>query len=262
MATRLTRFLTRRIGRLERALEKQRRFASEVSHELRNPIAGLRARLEEAQLYPDQTSMDELVEEALHDVRRLEAIVTDLRLLSQAEATNGDNGSGGRKPEVMDLAELVASELAHRPDQLAAGQALEPGVTVTGVRGEIARVLANLLDNAQRHAKRKVVVEACRNGDSAELIVSDDGDGIAAADREKIFQRFVRLDASRERDRDGTGLGLGISREIAHAHHGTLEVGESTSGGARFVLRLPLTRVTPADGSRRNEPLQNHPAQH
>lgn len=239
------------------SLGKQRRFVFDASHELRNPLAGLRVRLEEAQRHPDQTTLDDLVEQALHDIHRLEAIVTDMLLLSRAEA-NGDvngngngngngSGNGARKPEAFDLAELVAGELTHRPDRLATERALQPGVTVMGIRGELARVLANLLDNAQRHVKRKVTVEVCRSGDNAELIVSDDGDGIAVADRERIFQRFVRLDASRERDRGGTGLGLAISREIAHVHHGTLDVGESALGGARFVLRLPLTHVPPTD---------------
>jgi signal transduction histidine kinase len=222
------------------SLGRQRRFVFDASHELRNPLAGLRIRLEEARQHPDQTAWDDLIEHALHDIHRLEAIVTDMLRLSRAEA-NGSGGSGARKYEAIDLAEMVAAEITQRPNRLAIERTLRPGVTVMGVRGELARVLANLLDNAQRHLKRKVTVEVRRSGDNAELIVSDDGDGIAAADRERIFQRFVRLAASRERDRSGTGLGLAISREIAHAHHGTLDVGESALGGARFVLRLPLT---------------------
>ena len=262
LVTRLTQFLTRRIGRLERALENQHRFASDVCHELRNPIAGLRTRLEEAQLHPDQISKDELIDQALHDVGRLETIVTDLLVLSRAEAANGanGNGNGGRRLERVDLAELVTKELAHRPDRLATERALDPGVAVMGVHGEIARVLANLLDNAQRHANRMVRVEARRDGGSAELIVSDDGDGIDPADREKIFERFVRLAASRERDRGGTGLGLGISREIAHTHPGTLEAGESSSGGARFVLRLPLARPASPTAPYHTGHRQKHPA--
>ncbi|HEX6467689.1 MAG TPA: HAMP domain-containing sensor histidine kinase [Streptosporangiaceae bacterium] len=233
------------------SLGKQRRFVFDASHELRNPLAGLRIRLEEARQHPDQTALDDLIEHALHDIHRLEAIVTDMLLLSRAEANgNGNgNGSGARNYEALDLAEMVASEISHRPNRLAVERILHPGVTVMGVRGELARVLANLLDNAQRHLKRKVTVEVRRRGDNAELVVSDDGDGIAAADRERIFQRFVRLAASRERDRGGTGLGLAISREIAHAHHGTLDAGESALGGARFVLRLPLTQTPCPAGS-------------
>lgn len=243
---RLSRSITGTMGRLEQALQQQRRFASDASHELRNPIAGLRARLEEAQLYPDETCVADVVEQALRDVDRLEAIVTDLLLLSRIEAnghTNGNgrcNGNGHRKLEAVDLAELVSTEVCRRVDRVTDDLRLEPGVTVTGVRTELCRVLANLMDNAQRHAGHAVEVEVRRNGNFAELIVSDDGDGIAEADREQIFERFTRLDASRKRDHGGTGLGLPIARDIAHAHHGTLGVGDSDTGGARFVLRLPL----------------------
>ncbi|MFI7639370.1 sensor histidine kinase [Nonomuraea sp. NPDC049400] len=239
--TRLTRSVTRCMGRLEQALQQQRRFAAEVSHELRNPIAGLRVRLEEAQLHPGQTCVEDLIEHALDDVHRLEAIVTDLLLLSRIEATGSESRhNGARKPEAVDLAELVASETFRRVDRLSNKLRLEPGVMVMGIRNELTRVLANLLDNAQRHAMSEVEIEVRRNGAGAELIVSDDGDGIAEADQKRIFERFVRLDASCKRDRDGTGLGLAITREIAHAHRGTIEAGRSASGGARFVLRLPL----------------------
>lgn len=245
---RLSRSITGTMGRLEQALQQQRRFASDASHELRNPIAGLRARLEEAQMYPDETCVEDVVEHALRDVDRLEAIVTDLLLLARIEANghaNGNengkcNGNGHRKMETVDLAELASSEVARRLDRITNDLRLEPRVTVTGVRGELNRVLTNLVDNAQRHADHAVKVEVRRNGTFAELIVSDDGDGIAEADRERIFERFTRLDASRKRDHGGTGLGLPIARDIALAHHGTLEVGESDTGGARFVLRLPL----------------------
>ncbi|MFC5754577.1 sensor histidine kinase [Actinomadura rugatobispora] len=240
--TRLTRSVARCMGRFEQALRRQRRFASDASHELRGPITGLRARLEEARLHPDQTRMDDLIEDTLSDVKRLESIITDMLMLSRFEATGSENGNGGRKVKAIDLAELVASEVARRPDRLANELRLEPGVIVMGARGELAQVLANLLDNAQRHADSTVTIGVRRDGDGAELIVSDDGDGIDAADRERIFKRFVRLDASRERDSGGTGLGLAICREIAHAHHGTLEVGGSAGGGARFVLRLPCAR--------------------
>ncbi|MFI7131084.1 sensor histidine kinase [Nonomuraea sp. NPDC050153] len=240
--TRLTRSVTRCMGRLEQALRQQRRFASEVSHELRNPIAALRVRLEEAQLHPRQARMDDLIEQTLTDVDRLETIVTDLLLLSRIEATGSENRyNGARMPEAIDLAELVSSECFRRVDRLGNKLRLTPGVMVMGIRNELVRVLTNLLDNAQRHAMREVEVEVSHNGHSAELTVSDDGDGIAEVDRKRIFERFVRLDASYQRDRNGTGLGLAISREIAHAHHGTLEVGRAASGGARFVLRLPLS---------------------
>jgi signal transduction histidine kinase len=104
---------------------------------------------------------------------------------------------------------------------------------------QLIRVLDNLLANAQRHAETAVDVTVERDGDEVVVAVADDGPGIAPADRERIFERFVRLDDSRRRDPGGSGLGLAISRDIAHAHNGSLKV-EDSPQGARFGLRLPL----------------------
>ncbi|WP_433445340.1 sensor histidine kinase [Nonomuraea sp. CA-141351] len=103
-----------------------------------------------------------------------------------------------------------------------------------------------MLDNAQRHAQRMVEVRVSRTGGSAEMTVADDGEGIVKSERERIFQRFTRLDAARRIDHKGTGLGLAIARDIAQAHMGTLHATESATGGACFVLRLPLASGKPA----------------
>ncbi|MGH3388510.1 MAG: sensor histidine kinase [Actinomadura sp.] len=233
---RLARVINDTLLRVERALEQQRQFTSDVSHELRTPLSGLRAELEGAQLYPEQTDLHEVLDAALTDVGRIQAIVTDMLLLARTEA------NAPRPQEPVDLAELVRTQVARRADRHPVRLRLEPTVTVNASRGLLARVLANLLDNAQRHANRLVLVEVCRSDRTAELIVSDDGEGVAEADRERIFQRFTRLDSARSRQEGGTGLGLAIARNIAQIHHGTLHVGDATSGGARFVLRLPLDR--------------------
>ncbi|GAA3846653.1 hypothetical protein GCM10022226_82860 [Sphaerisporangium flaviroseum] len=220
--------------RMEQVLATQRQFASDASHELRTPVAGLRAQLEEAKMRPQDTDLDQLLDRTLGDVDRLQAILTDLLLLAKI---------GGGTPNAMedvDLAESVRMEVSRRSDRLPVQLRLAPGVVVKAVDTQIARVLTNLLDNAQRHARRLVFVEVRRDRESAELVVADDGDGIAEADRERIFERFTRLDASRCRDRGGTGLGLAIVRDIARAHGGTIEVGVSHAGGARFTVRLPL----------------------
>ncbi|RCG26503.1 sensor histidine kinase [Sphaerisporangium album] len=228
-------------GRMEEVLAQQRRFASDASHELRTPVAGLRVQLEEARMYPEETDLRELVDHSLRDVDRLQAIISDLLLLARV------GGGEPRARDDVDLAESVHMEVSRRKDRLPTQLRLAPGVVVKAVDTQIARVLTNLLDNAQRHAKRLVLVEVCRDETHAELIVTDDGDGIAEADRERIFERFTRLDASRCRDKGGTGLGLAIVRDIARAHDGTIEVGTSHAGGARFVLRLPLAASATGD---------------
>jgi signal transduction histidine kinase len=220
--------------RAEQALERQRQFTSDASHELRTPLAGLRVQLEEAHLYPDATSLPDLLERALNDIDRLEAITTDLLLLTRV----GVNTANAL--ERMDLAELAETEIARRADRLPTGYDLESGVVVDAVHAQISRVLANLLDNAQRHARRTVRVQVGRHGHHAELAVADDGPGVAEPDRERIFERFTRCDTARDRDTGGTGLGLAIARDIAVAHKGSLHVEDSPSGGARFVLRVPL----------------------
>ncbi|MEV0389471.1 HAMP domain-containing sensor histidine kinase [Nonomuraea sp. NPDC050643] len=229
----LARSVNSTLARLERSAEQQRQFASDASHELRTPIAGLRAQLESAQLYPEETDVRALVEGALRDTDRLEAIITDLLLLARI----GSRVDVAR--ERIDLAGLVRQELAVRNDKVPVRAELAEGVAVEGVRVQLARVLTNLLDNAQRHAESRVLVTVTlEGGETAVLAVENDGVEISAEDRDRIFERFTRLDAARSRDTGGTGLGLAIARDVAMAHRGQICV-EDCEGGARFVLRLP-----------------------
>jgi signal transduction histidine kinase len=217
----------------ERALAQLSRFTSDASHELRTPLAGLRILVEEAQLHPCDTELPQLLDEALSDIDRLQTITGDLLLLSGLEAGIPVDRN------LIDLSHLVKEEIGLRMDRIPVLLRLETGTTVRACRIQMARVLINLLDNAQRHATHVVQVEVHRQDAMAELTVSDDGAGIPKADRERIFERFTRLDAARCRDQGGSGLGLAIARDIAHAHRGTLTACCSPLGGARFVLRLP-----------------------
>ncbi|MFI6602654.1 sensor histidine kinase [Nonomuraea sp. NPDC050536] len=228
----LARSINGTLARLERSAEQQRQFASDASHELRTPIAGLRAQLESAQLYPEDTDITILVESALRDTDRLEAIITDLLLLARI---------GSRVDVVkerVDLAGLVREELSGRDDKHPVRVAVTDGVIVEGVRLQLARLLTNLLDNAERHAESQVSVEVAQVDGTAILTVENDGSQIAPKDRDRIFERFTRLDAARSRDAGGTGLGLAIARDVALAHRGTITAEESRLG-PRFVLRLP-----------------------
>ncbi|GIH29689.1 hypothetical protein Aph01nite_79990 [Acrocarpospora phusangensis] len=228
--------LTQAKEELEEVSCRQRRFASDVSHELRNPVAALRAELEDAQLDPARARLPDLLRSSLRQVVRLQAIIDDLLWLSRVRAR------GSAERQRLDLAALVRTEISQRADRLPVLVDLTLGATVAAVPSQIGRLLANLLDNAQRHSAKLVRVEVRATQAVVELVVSDDGPGIAAADRERVFHRFIRLDDARRLDGDGTGLGLAIARDIAHAHQGTLRVEESAGGGARFVLRLPQVR--------------------
>jgi signal transduction histidine kinase len=227
---------------LKRELTKKRRFASDASHELRTAVAGLRAELEEAGLHPGETDLGDLVVRALRDVDRLDAIITDLRAIAEMESGPPPT------PQRVDLAELVRDEVARRSDRIAVRLRLEAGLIVQAVPIRIGRLLTNLLDNAQRHARRLVEVRLSGDGGHAELTVADDGEGITPSERERIFQRFTRLESARRLDRSGSGLGLAIARDIARAHLGSLRAEEADTGGAGFVLRLPLAGPRTREG--------------
>ncbi|MEQ4725438.1 ATP-binding protein [Nonomuraea sp. B19D2] len=217
--------------RQEAAIEQQRRFAGDASHDLRSPITAMRAQVEEALLHPEDTDWRETGNEVLSSLNRLQAIVTNLLTLTKLDA-----GAPDRR-EPVDLGELAAAEIA-RPRSKRVVPNLQSGVVVTADRLQLARLLTNLLDNAERHAETHVIVTVRQQGGEAVLEVLDDGAGIAHDQREVVFQRFTRLDDSRSRDAGGSGLGLPIAREIAKAHSGTLAI-EDSHTGARFVLRMP-----------------------
>jgi signal transduction histidine kinase len=113
-------------------------------------------------------------------------------------------------------------------------------VQVAADRAQLERLVGNLLDNAVRHARDRIVVTLTpASGDGAELTVADDGPGIPVAERDRVFERFTRLDDARTAGTGGAGLGLAIARDIAERHGGTLSLEPDGTPGARFVLRLP-----------------------
>lgn len=220
------------LDRLEHAVEQERRFAADASHDLRTPITAMRTQIEEAMLHPDEADWPRTAVALLSSLDRLQAIVTDLLTLAKLDA--GAPGSGAD----VDLAELVEAELIRRAPGKRVERRLRTGVVVIGDRLRLTRLLVNLLDNAERHAESTITVTVDERDDGAVLEVQDDGAGIAPDERETVFRRFTRLDTSRNREDGGTGLGLSIAREIAMAHGGTLTV-EDSDTGARFVLQIP-----------------------
>ncbi|MFI0540235.1 ATP-binding protein [Streptomyces sp. WSLK1-3] len=224
---RLARTTNETLAALETSVERQRRFVADASHELRSPIASLRTQLEVAAAHPELLDLDGAVE----DTVRLQHLAADLLLLARLDA--GERVTDAR----IELAELVRERAAGRDGVTVRAQAVE----VTGSRGQLERVLDNLLDNARRHARSAVAVTVRRDGDRHAVVeVADDGDGVPAGDRERIFERFVRLDEARARDDGGAGLGLAIARDVAARHGGTLTVRDAPTGGALFELRLPV----------------------
>jgi signal transduction histidine kinase len=226
------------LDRLEAAGIRQRRFIADASHELRSPITVLRTQLEVAQAHPDPELWGDLVSGALEDTVRLQDLASDLLLLARL-----DTAEPPPDGEV-DLA-AVAREAAHarRHGRVPVEVEITAEPTVRGSTLWLARLVTNLLDNAQRHAERRVrlSLRVDRARGTAVLEVLDDGPGIAPADRERVFERFTRLDDARSRDEGGSGLGLPIARDIATRLGGSLAVRDAPAG-ARLVAELP--RVT------------------
>jgi signal transduction histidine kinase len=226
------------LDRLEESAARQRRFVADASHELRSPLARMRAELEVDREHPGSADPAGTARSVLDEVDALQRLVDDLLLLAQ-----GDAGAAGPPEEAVDLDEVVG-RLAARAR--AAGPALDTqGVRPVQVRGnprEVERAVGNLLDNAVRHARSRVTVTVVESSGTAVLTVADDGPGIAAADRDRVFERFTRLDEARSSDRGGAGLGLAIARDVAQRHGGDLRLDAGGPRGARFVLTLPVTR--------------------
>jgi signal transduction histidine kinase len=226
--------LKRMHDQLARALDWQRQFEAGAAHELRTPIAGLRAQLEEARLHPTDIDLDNLLDRTLNDVERLHSIVQDMHLLARLQSADEPSD-----PVIVDLSQLVGTILRHRADRLEVKIEIEPGVMVLGVAAKLQRLVSELLDNAQRHGKRMVLVRVQRLEDGAELVVTDDGSGIKQANRKRIFEPFTRVDSARSRQAGGTGLGLAIVRNITHMHKASVVVEDPPMGGASFVIRFP-----------------------
>ena len=234
------------VGRLARAFntmavdlatadEQRRHLVATVSHELRTPLAGQRLLLENLVDGVVQPGDDSLAT-ALAQAERLSDLVANLLDLARID--------GGAAP--LDLAPVAVGELVDRAVAEAELDArpvsydvvvTPEGLTVMADGARLTQVVANLLDNAARHATSTVTLTLHEADGRARLVVADDGDGIPNDQREQVFERFVRLDDARTRDSGGAGLGLAIAREIAERHGGTLRLADGLP--TRFVLEVP-----------------------
>ena len=239
---RLADTLNRMLDRLHSATEQQRAFVADAAHELRSPIASIRTQLDVALETPtDAAQWAEVGHDLRTDVDRLGHLADDLLLLARLDA-----GAPLRR-QTVDLTKLVG--LAGPPRWVDA----DPSA--------LRRAVDNLVANARRHAENRVQVAAALDGDQVVVTVDDDGGGVPPEDRERVFERWLRLDDARARDTGGAGLGLPISRSIARSHGGDVVLGDSPLGGARALLRLPVARPGPVgSGEQHGRHREQHPS--
>lgn len=244
------------LDRLEAAQRAQRRFISDASHELKSPLASLRQYAEVARAHPERIGQAELSDAVLDEGGRLEHLVQGMLVLART-----DEGALPLALGEVDLDDIVLAE-AKRLRELGRVEVDTRRVGPARLRGDaglLRQLVRNLADNAARHARGTVMFElgevpgGAAGGSGAAgvlLTVRDDGFGIAAADRERVFERFVRLDDARSRAGGGSGLGLAIVAEIVRAHGGTVAVrggapgergadADGEASGAVFAVWLP-----------------------
>jgi len=220
------------LDRLERDDVRRRQFVSDASHELRTPVAVLKSEAEVALRSPELTDVETLASGVVEESTRMAAIIDDLLSLARR-----DEGVAAPTTEI-DLDDIVLAE-AGRLRRVPVDVSAVSAGRVLGRLDEFARVVAHLLDNAARHAETTVAVGLVTAAGQVRLVVVDDGPGVPPADREIIFERFVRLDEARSRDAGGAGLGLAVVAGVVERSNGSVGVETSPSGGARFVVTLP-----------------------
>jgi signal transduction histidine kinase len=216
-----------------------REVTDDVAHDLKTPLSRLRARLELALIGPgDSGAQSEAIHAAIDEADRMLATFNALLRIAEAEA-----GAGRDHTALFDLGEVARSavefyEPVAEERGFSLSLAIAPEVSIRGDRHLLSQALANLIDNSLKYADGgELEVRVYRDASRAVLEVADRGPGIPAADREAVFDRFVRLEPSRSTP--GNGLGLSLVRAAAHRHHGTVTLADNQPG-LRVRLELPL----------------------
>lgn len=220
------------LDRIEREDVRRRQFVADASHELRSPIAAIRTQAEAAIGASDDADTIELATGVLAEAERMSALVDDLLSIARHDEALAPPGG------VVDLDDVVLAEAA-RPRAVPVDVSSVSAGRVRGRRDELTRVVTHLLDNAARHAAGTVAIALSTTDDTVTLTVDDDGPGVPVDDRERVFDRFVRLDEARRRDSGGAGLGLAVVASVVRAGGGRVGIDDSELGGARFVVTLP-----------------------
>jgi signal transduction histidine kinase len=229
----LARTMNDMLQRLESANDKQRAFVSDASHELRTPITTVQTVLE---VGLRSGHVEPAARRALEANNRLGEVVADL--LDLARVDEADEGNESFRS--VDVEEVVLALVRDTDDVRIDVSGVLAG-RVRGDRASLGRLVRNFVENARRHARDRIAVALWSVGDSVVLVVEDDGPGVPPDQRDRVFERFVRLDDSRDRAEGGSGLGLAIVRAVAVQHGGRVAVSESRFGGARFQVVLPVS---------------------
>jgi signal transduction histidine kinase len=223
------------LARIEAGHRAQQRFVGDASHELRSPLATIISGLEVAQDHPELLDAEFAVNTLLPEAQRMHVLIEDLLLLAHA-----DEQSLALRKEETSLDEIAEVEAARaRGDAACTVHTDIAPVRLTADPAAMSRVIRNLVDNAVRHANSRIAIEVSSQNGTATVTVSDDGPGITPADRDRVFERFVRLDSDRSRRGGGAGLGLPIVAEVVAAHGGTVTIDDRPGGGTRMVVTLP-----------------------
>jgi signal transduction histidine kinase len=220
------------LDRLELGRRRQRRFVADAAHELRNPLAGMRTQLEVAQRHPETTDWRELTEDLLIDTQQLAALADDLLLLAGMDESGAALKPSGPVPVEDVFALLLARYREARVpvrcrDQRIGDRQPSDDLTLWANPEDVHRLMTNLLDNAVRHARSKVWLEARAERNQVLVAVIDDGPGIPATHRDRVFERFARLEEARTIDDGGAGLGLAIVAELVRRHGGTIRLSDA-----------------------------------
>src|SRR4051794_38373025 len=223
------------LDRLQASDRAQRAFVSDASHELRSPLATLSTAAELAGRTHDDEVRTRLLETMNAELVRMRGLVGNLMTLARVDAHDAEAA-----PVDIDLDDLVDHEVRRlrATSRLTVSARIEP-VRVQADLARVAQPLRNVVDNAERHAVARIALTVTRQGDEAVVWVDNDGPEVDPTDRERIFERFVRLDVSRSRDVGGGGLGLAIAGAGLTSRGGHVAVVAPREGWCRFEIRLP-----------------------
>ena len=228
------------LDRIEASNEAQARFVSDASHELRTPIAVIRHQLEIALREESPDVLRAVAVDVSEENLRMQRLVDDLLLLAQHDDRNDNLNSTS---PLVDLDDIVLEQALRSSATVKIDTSRVSAGQVRCSPDHLVQIVRNLLDNALRHASSSISFIVREQGAEVALHVDDDGEGIAPADRQRIFERFARTDEARARHHGGTGLGLAIVADLVHRYDGDVAVGDSpTLGGARFTVTLPNAR--------------------